>query len=89
MWRVNRENVRVVFMLSKPVGLTAYCPDCDSEVYFSKRPSLGQVVVCRECNAHLEVVETDPIELEWALDVEEELEEEFEYEYDDNDDDDF
>ena len=80
MWRFNRENVRVVFMLSKPVGLTAYCPDCDSEVYFSKRPSLGQVVVCRECNAHLEVVETDPIELEWALDDEEDLGQEIEYE---------
>lgn len=73
-------------MLGRNAALTAYCPDCDSEIYFSKRPALGQTVICKECNAHLEVVETDPIELDWALE-EEELDDEFEYEYDDDDDD--
>lgn len=47
--------------------LTAFCPDCDSEIYFSRRPRLDQVVVCQECSATLTVVETDPIVLEWAM----------------------
>lgn len=73
-------------MLGRNTVLTAYCPDCNSEIYFSKRPALGQTVTCKECSAHLEVVETNPIELDWTLE-EEELDDEFEYEYDDDDDD--
>ncbi len=64
-------------MMPKKSVLTAFCPDCDSEIYFSRRPRLDQVVVCQECNATLTVVEMDPIVLEWAM-------EEDDYNYDDD-----
>ena len=48
----------------------AICPDCDEDVVFATRPRLGQVVYCSSCDARLEVVEVDPLELDWALDAE-------------------
>ncbi|MBC7238048.1 MAG: lysine biosynthesis protein LysW, partial [Chloroflexi bacterium] len=45
----------------------AICPDCDEEVFFSTKPKLGQIVYCPSCDARLEVVEVDPLELDWAL----------------------
>lgn len=54
----------------------AYCPDCEATLRL-KSVRLGQQVSCRECGTLLEVVELDPIELDWVFDeaVEEEEEE--------------
>lgn len=51
----------------------AYCPDCDANLRL-KSVRLGQQITCRECGTILEVVELNPIELDWAFDepVEEE-----------------
>jgi hypothetical protein len=40
---------------------------------------VGQEVLCPHCDAELEVIETDPVELDWVYD---------EYDGDDDDDDD-
>ena len=55
----------------------ARCVECDSRIYFSKPPGVGQVVTCRACGTKLAVIEVDPIELDW-----------YEYDEDDYDDDD-
>lgn len=54
----------------------AFCPECDSRLRL-RTVRLGQRITCRECDTALEVVELNPIELDWAF--EEPLEEE-EYE---------
>lgn len=68
----------------------AYCPDCDATLRL-KSVRLGQQITCRECGTMLEVVELNPVELDWAFDEPYE-EEEYEprrngrshtYEYDD------
>ncbi len=41
----------------------------------------GDQVVCPHCGTKLEVINTNPVELDWVF-------EEYEYEYDDDDDDD-
>ena len=46
----------------------AVCPDCDEQVLVSGVPKIGQIVYCSSCDARLEVVEIDPLELDWALD---------------------
>lgn len=51
---------------------TAYCPECDTRITFKKQPELGQQVTCRECGEVLEVVELEPLELDWAYDEDEE-----------------
>ena len=58
----------------------AECISCGSEIKFSHQPKMGSMVTCSECDAELEVVWLDPIELDWPFDDEE---------YDDEDDDDY
>lgn len=73
----------------------ATCVECDEEIEISERARLGQKVMCSSCGASLEVVNTGPLELDWAYeddDDEEEWELDDEYdteldEYDDFDDD--
>jgi alpha-aminoadipate carrier protein LysW len=46
--------------------ISAICPDCDSEIAFDKAPALGEVLICPHCDADLEVIGLEPIELDWA-----------------------
>jgi len=44
---------------------TAECPDCGEKVPVAAPIELGQRVICPNCKADLEVVETVPLELDW------------------------
>ena len=55
------------------------CPECDEKIILKNRVIWGQRLRCPHCDASLEVVETDPIELDWADD-------EPDFNYDDEDD---
>ena len=57
----------------------AYCLDCGDRIYLGRKPSVGQEAFCEHCGADLEVIRTNPLELEWSdyvidTDPEEELE---------------
>ncbi len=43
-----------------------FCPECDAEVGLGKTVKLGQRITCHSCGAFLEVIDTNPIELDWA-----------------------
>ncbi len=58
----------------------AICPSCGDDIKLSGRPRIGQRVVCPYCEAELEVIELDPVELDW-VDYEEEWEEDWEEEW--------
>lgn len=58
----------------------ATCAECDEEMEVSDRARVGQRVVCPNCGARLEVVSSNPLELDPAYDEEEDW---------DDDDDDF
>ncbi len=45
--------------------MTAHCPECDAEISVNK-PMKGEIVVCPDCGAELEVVNIDPLTLELA-----------------------
>ncbi|MDX1417231.1 MAG: hypothetical protein R3293_23695 [Candidatus Promineifilaceae bacterium] len=49
-------------------SITARCVECESRVFFNRTPELGMVVTCHECGTKLEVIDHDPIELDWAYD---------------------
>jgi len=53
-------------MSDKDPSLMARCPECDSRIYFERRPDTGQMIVCPECETSLEVIGAYPIRLDWA-----------------------
>ncbi len=61
----------------------ATCPECDADIHVDEDMDKGDVVDCDECEASLEVVGLDPIELDLVSQDEEEDD------YDDDDDDDY
>ena len=53
-----------------------YCPACDA-VISADNPREGAEIKCPECGEELEVISTDPFEVDFPLD-EEDLEDEWE-----------
>ncbi|MGD8624814.1 MAG: lysine biosynthesis protein LysW [Anaerolineae bacterium] len=45
-----------------------YCPDCDGKIVLNPHAKLGQKLACPHCEAELEVIGVDPVELDWAYD---------------------
>jgi lysine biosynthesis protein LysW len=50
------------------VMASAYCPDCDEKIVLNPKPQIGKRFKCSNCDAELEVIGTDPLELDWAYD---------------------
>lgn len=65
----------------------AECISCGSEIKLSTQPKMGSQVTCPECDAELEVVWLDPIELDWPFDDDEDYEDDEDYYYEDEDED--
>lgn len=51
-----------------PQVAVATCPDCGEKISVQGKIHLGKEVICPNCEAELEVVETVPVELDWACD---------------------
>jgi lysine biosynthesis protein LysW len=70
--------------MALPREQKAFCPECNSTISFKRTPWLGEKVTCRHCDTDLEVVDLDPIELDWTFD--QDNEDDFaDYEYEEND----
>jgi len=52
----------------------ATCAECDEEIEVSDRVRVGQQVVCSNCGARLDVVSTNPLELDPAYDEDDDWE---------------
>ena len=50
--------------------MKANCPECDAEISMQK-PMKGEIVVCPDCGAELEVVNENPLKVELAPEEEE------------------
>ncbi len=46
---------------------SAECPECGKQVTVGSQSRIGQLIKCKGCGAELEVVWTDPIELDWPM----------------------
>lgn len=66
---------------------STFCPDCDGKLTINPAAKIGQRLVCTHCDAELEVISTEPLELDWAYDWSWDEEEEEEEEEDEDDDD--
>jgi alpha-aminoadipate carrier protein LysW len=45
---------------------SGYCPDCDGTIIINPFPVVGKKLTCPHCDADLEVIDVDPVELDWA-----------------------
>lgn len=54
--------------------IVAECISCGEAIYFTKSPRLEQKTICPHCSANLEVVEVNPLELDWPYEEEEDWE---------------
>jgi lysine biosynthesis protein LysW len=57
----------------------AYCPGCDA-VISVERPQRGAMVTCRECGTTLEIISTQPFEVDFQLSYYDESEDDWENE---------
>ena len=54
------------------MAISVVCPECGSTVELKKRPHIGDLVYCPECDEDYEVVRLNPvIELDWPWDEDE------------------
>lgn len=53
--------------------LAATCPACGAKVTFRTKPEIAATITCSSCEATLEVVDNDPLELDWLFDEDEEF----------------
>lgn len=44
--------------------MTAVCPDCTAPVDLPNDADINDIIFCEDCDADLEVVRLDPVELE-------------------------
>jgi len=42
------------------------CPDCGQQIELWPLLKVGEELICPHCEANLEVVNLDPVELDWA-----------------------
>jgi lysine biosynthesis protein LysW len=61
---------------------TGFCPDRDESIELGNQVKKGQTATCESCGAYLEVVSTNPIELDWAYDDYDDDDDEVEYDDD-------
>ena len=66
-------------------AISATCPGCGARVQFQRMPQLGQFIVCDECDDMLEVVNLNPLTIDWSSDDDLDYDDE---DWDDDDDDD-
>ena len=56
---------------TKTKVIRAACPDCGDRIPLQGLIRIGRKVICPNCDAELEVIETDPVELDWVYDEDE------------------
>lgn len=49
--------------------MTATCPECDASISLAADAVEGEIIVCPDCAAELEIVSLDPPTLELAPEV--------------------
>jgi hypothetical protein len=75
-------------MVSVGRKITLSCLDCELPIELSYRPVEGQIVTCPHCDVELEVINTEPLELDFYFedwDTDEDLDEDDDWDDDEDD----
>ena len=46
---------------------TTHCLSCDSKIEIGSKAKIGQFVYCEFCGADFEIIELNPVELDYAF----------------------
>ncbi|MFP4395955.1 MAG: hypothetical protein ACLFTI_11885 [Anaerolineales bacterium] len=65
----------------------AFCPACDEAITIQGNPKVGQRLRCPSCDTEIEVIDVNPVELDWAYEDEDDFYEDWDDEDSDEDDD--
>jgi hypothetical protein len=71
-----------------PTQNRALCPDCGERVTVRGSIRIGLEVICPHCDAVLQVIDVDPVELDWAYEDDWEDDEEWDDEDEEDEDED-
>ena len=63
------------------------CLDCERPIKLTFHPLIGQIITCPHCDAEFEVIEVDPLELDWVYFEPEDAEEDWSWDWDNIDED--
>ncbi len=47
------------------------CLDCDTNITLDENADIGDVLICPSCKARLEIIDLDPVILDYAVDEDE------------------
>jgi lysine biosynthesis protein LysW len=47
---------------------TTFCLDCEKEVELGSNPTIGSRVICPRCGVVMEIINVEPLELDWVFD---------------------
>src|SRR5688572_6352460 len=64
---------QVIHQIRSSRMASTQCCECDEEIEVAGRIRLGQKIICNHCGAQLEVVATDPLEIDIAADEDDDL----------------
>lgn len=53
--------------MDEKVQFDSHCPECDALISFAEKPELNLLLVCPDCHTRLEVVQDQPLKLDWAF----------------------
>ncbi|MBE2202686.1 MAG: hypothetical protein IAE79_29005 [Anaerolinea sp.] len=68
----------------------AKCPACGATLTFTTALKFEQIIECTSCDARLEIISLDPLELDWAFEDDDyDHSEDDDYDYDEDDEDDY
>ncbi len=65
--------------MTPEIDYDTFCPACDNEIAFAKQPKIGQLHTCTNCVTELEIVDLEPLTLDWIYEDGDD-----EYDYDDD-----
>jgi len=74
MFNQHRQSVALfkgIQAMTNATFIESACPECDATIAFDRAPLNGQIAQCTDCGSELEVINTEPIQMELAPEVEE------------------
>ena len=51
-----------------PKNETVECLSCEEDVYVGRNPKIGKYVVCNNCDATFQIIDIEPVLIDWPED---------------------
>lgn len=49
----------------KPKKTTVECLSCNKDIYIGNDPNLGKFITCKSCESVFEIINIDPLMIDW------------------------